>query len=44
MKYLERIRKMVLDQTQQESVDVVYMNNASEGILQEIQKDGIKWK
>lgn len=93
MKYVERIRKMVLDQMQQESVnvylfgswargtqrrgsdvdiaikfqgenkpwkiaelreileestipynvDVVDMNNASEGILQEIQKDGIKW-
>lgn len=94
MKYLERIRKMVFDQTQHESVDVylfgswargtqhrgsdvdiaikfkgenkpwkiaeirdileestipynvdvVDMHNASEGILQEIQKDGIKWK
>lgn len=26
------------------SNDVVDMNNASEGILQEIQKDDIKWK
>ena len=41
---IAELREILEESTIPYNVDVVDMNNASEVILQEIQKDGIKWK
>ena len=41
---IAEIREILEESTIPYSVDVVDMHNASEGILQEIKKEGIRWK